>query len=177
MNKNCDSFESQFLFLFEDWFILRAEPCADDHQQKSDEIRNGRHFAEYNEREKRSDERRYRIIRARSGGAQDSLRVDVEKDAESIRDKADGKNCKHAPKRGQAFSKTKPNDNRAGSRENTLEQNDFQRIFGRKLSRAVVFNAPTDTSQQNKKRADGKAERSDILKCPMARDMRFKTAF
>ena len=59
-------------------FILRAEPCADDHQQKSNKISNGRHFAEYEKREKRSDERCYRIIHARSGGAQDSLRVDVE---------------------------------------------------------------------------------------------------
>lgn len=145
-------------------FILRAEPCTNDHQQKSDEIRNGWHFAEYEKREKRSDERCYRIIRARSGGTQNSLRVDVEKDAESIRDKADGKDRKHTPKGGQAFSKTKPDDNGACSRENTLEQNDFQRVFGGKLSRAVVFNAPTDTSQQNKKRADGKAERGDILK-------------
>ena len=88
--------------------------------------------------------RSYSIVGACSCGTEDPLCIDIEIDAESICDKTKQKNHRNVHRWRIRSPQMKPNYNGTRSGKNTFDHDDLKRIFGGKLSGAVVFNTPAD---------------------------------
>lgn len=151
-------------FLLKNWLVLGAEPSSHRHGGKRDKVGHLRHLTEDDEGKKRADEGRHGVVSTCPRRAENSLCIHVKEDAQPVRHKSHAKHGKDAPKVGQPFSDTQPDDDRTQARENAFEQYDLQGIFGRKLSRAVVFKAPAHRRQKHEQRAGGKFQTADILK-------------
>lgn len=96
---------------------------------KRNKVCGGRRFSENDQGKERSNKWCDGIICACSCGAKQSLCINIEKDAESVSDKADAENGGNAPKIFDLFSHAKADDHGTEAGENALEQHDLQRIL------------------------------------------------
>lgn len=93
---------------FKQRLILRGEPRPERHERKGDKICKMRNLAKDSQRERRADKRRNRIIGARSCRTKLSLRIDIEKYTQPIRDKPHAQNRKNTPYYSDALSYAQP---------------------------------------------------------------------
>ena len=81
--------KAELLFFAEYWLVISAEPRSERHKDERNEEGDGRNFAEDEQRKSCTNEGSNRIVRARSCGAENPLRVNVEEDAQSVCNESD----------------------------------------------------------------------------------------
>ncbi len=145
--------------------MLMRMRVAPDERVDDDERRTGNHdgergevyprqaFLQQQKREKRPDERRYRVVGARLRRAKRVLGAHVQEDAEPVGNKAENKRGGDVREARHRLVLCTRDGKRAQPGEHAFEYDDLVCALRRDVARAVVLESPADRRRNDKQRA------------------------